>query len=44
MIYNDRLDSPVGHFSSKYCPKTARNEVKLPIKTAICWSWWIKYS
>jgi len=23
MIYNDRLDSPVGHFLSKYCPKTA---------------------
>ena len=23
MIYNDRLDSPVGHFSYKYCPKTA---------------------
>ena len=35
MIYNDRLDSPVGHFLSKYCPKTARNEVKLFAKMRI---------
>ena len=30
MIYNDRLDSPVGHFYVKNYPKTAENEARLP--------------